>query len=149
MNVQQLVDAVTRLEAHDALECKLTAEEWKVLAPYLSMRFLRVGEPIVEEGDDDRDVFIIAEGEVEVSLQGHVIATLGAGNVVGECSFFSGHPRSATVVPTQPGVAWGLNWDKFDALVHKHPRLAVHLLKGLAGVMAVRMRQAVLVEQFA
>jgi CRP/FNR family transcriptional regulator, cyclic AMP receptor protein len=149
MNVQQLVEAVNRLEARDALQCKLTVEEWKVLAPYLSMRFLRVGEPIVIEGDDDRDCFIIAEGAVEVSIQGHVIAHLTAGNVVGECSFFSGQPRSATVTPVRPGVAWSINWDRFDLMAHKHPRLAVHLLKGLASVMAIRMREAVLVEQFA
>jgi CRP-like cAMP-binding protein len=149
MNVQQLVDAVNRLEARDALQCKLGAEEWKALAPYLSIRFLRVGEPVMHEGDDDREVFIVAEGAVEVSIQGHVIAELGAGNVVGECSFFSGQPRSATVTPVQPGVAWALNWDKFDVMANKHPQLAVHLLKGLASVMAIRMREAVLVEQFA
>ena len=149
MNVQQLVDAVARLEAHDALVCRLTAEEWKVLAPYLTVRFMRVGEPLVHEGEVDRDVYIIAEGEVEVSVQGHGIAILGEGNVVGECSFFSGQPRCATVVPTRPGVAWGLNWDRFDLMAHRHPRLAVHLLKGLSSVMAIRMRQAVLVEQFA
>ncbi|MBI5278957.1 MAG: cyclic nucleotide-binding domain-containing protein [Burkholderiales bacterium] len=149
MNVDQLVDAVNRLERRDALQCKLAAEEWKALAPYLSVRFLRVGEAIVHEGEDDREVFIVAEGEVDVSVQGHVIASLGPGNVVGECAFFSGLPRSATVTPVQPGVAWALNWQRFDLLAHKHPRLAVHLLKGLATVMAVRMREAVLVEQFA
>ena len=149
MNVQQLMDAVGRLESRDALQCRLTLDEWKALAPYLSMRFLRVGEAIIHEGDDDREVFIIAEGEVDVSIQGHVTATLGAGNVVGECSFFSGEPRSATVVPVQPGVAWGLQWEKFDAMSKKQPRLAVDLLKGLAMVLAIRMRQAVLVEHFA
>ena len=40
MNVQQLMDAVSQLDAHDALQCKLTLDEWKALAPYLSMRFL-------------------------------------------------------------------------------------------------------------
>jgi CRP/FNR family cyclic AMP-dependent transcriptional regulator len=149
MNVQQLMEAVGRLEARDALQCRLSLDEWKALAPYLSMRFLRQGEPIIHEGDDDREVFIIAEGEVEVSIQGHVMASLGAGNVVGECSFFCGEPRSATVVPVRPGVAWGLQWERFDLLSKKHPQLAVDLLKGLATVLAVRMRQAVLVEQYA
>jgi CRP-like cAMP-binding protein len=68
--------------------------------------------------------------------------------VVGEGTFFSGAPRSATVTPSQPGVAWGLNWEKFNALTIKHPRLAVDLVKGLAAVLAVRMREAILVGQF-
>jgi CRP/FNR family transcriptional regulator, cyclic AMP receptor protein len=33
-------------------------------------------------------------------------------------------------------------------MTHKHPRLAVDLIKGLAAVLAVRMREALLVGQF-
>ncbi|HVZ46939.1 MAG TPA: cyclic nucleotide-binding domain-containing protein [Ramlibacter sp.] len=149
MNVQQLMDAVEQLNARDALQCKLSLDEWKALAPYLSVRFMRVGDPLMFEGDADREVYILAEGEVEVRIQDHALATLGAGNVVGEGTFFSGEPRSATVVPTKTGVAWGLKWDRFEALSKKHPGLAIDLLKGLAIVLAIRMRQAVLVEHFA
>jgi CRP/FNR family cyclic AMP-dependent transcriptional regulator len=148
MNVQQLVDAIGALEARDALPCKLTLDEWKALAPYLSVRFLRAGEALMREGDADRELFILADGELQVSTQGHVIATLKPGTVVGEGTFFSGEPRSATVIPSGPGVAWGLHWDKFDQLAKKQPRLAVDLIKGLAAVLAIRMREAVLVGQF-
>ncbi len=148
MNVEQLAQAVGDLQAKDALPCRLSAEEWKALAPYLSMRFLRVGDPLMHEGEAERELFILADGELQVSTRGHVIATLTPGSVVGEGTFFSGQPRSATVVPSTPGVAWGLHWDRFDALTRKQPRLAVHLVKGLAAVLAIRMREAVLVGHF-
>lgn len=148
MNVEQLVTAIGALDATDALQCKLTLQEWKSLAPYLSIRFLKVGDPLMQEGDTDREVFILADGELEVTIHGSNVATLGPGSVVGEGAFFSGAPRSATVTPTQPGVAWGLSWEKFHAMTQKHPRLAVDLVKGLASVMAVRMRQALLVGHF-
>ena len=148
MNVEQLVAAIGALDAKDALQCKLSVDEWKALAPYLSVRFLRTGEPLMHEGDCERELFILADGELEVSTQGHVIAHLGPGTVVGEGTFFSGEPRSATVVPSRPGVAWGLHWDKFDQLAKKQPMLAVDLVKGLAAVLAIRMRAAVLVGQF-
>ena len=148
MNVQQLAQAIGDLEAKDALPCKLTTEEWKAIAPYLSVRFLREGEPLMNEGDSDRELFILADGELEVRSQGHVLATIQPGSVVGEGTFFSGQPRSATVVPSQAGVAWGLKWDRFNALANKQPRLAVDLIKGLAAVLAIRMREAVLVGQF-
>ena len=45
-------------------------------------------------------------------------------------------------------LAWALSWDKFDAMASKQPRLALDLVKGLAGVLAVRMREAILVGQF-
>lgn len=149
MNVQQLVEAVTQLDAKDALQCKLGADDWKALAPYLTVRFLRAGEPLMHEGESDRELFILAEGELEVRIRGHVIAQLRPGTVVGEGTFFSGEPRSATVVPSGPGVAWSLHWDKFDLMSRKEPRLAADLAKALAAVLAIRMRQAVLVGHFA
>jgi CRP/FNR family transcriptional regulator, cyclic AMP receptor protein len=148
MKVEQLVLAIGALDASDALQCKLTLEEWKALAPYLSIRFLKVGDPLMQEGDCERELFILAEGELEVTILDNTLATLKPGTVVGEGTFFSGAPRSATVTPSQPGIAWGLKWEKFDAMAHKHPRLAVDLITGLAAVLAVRMREALLVGQF-
>ena len=149
MKVEQLVEAIGKLDAKDALACKLTLADWKALAPYLSMRFLRQGDPLMHEGDCERELFILADGELEVSVGGSAIATLQPGTVVGEGTFFSGEPRSATVTPSTPGIAWGLHWDKFEAMTHKHPTLAVDLVKGLAAVLAVRMREALLVGHFA
>jgi CRP/FNR family transcriptional regulator, cyclic AMP receptor protein len=148
MNVQQLVEAIGALDATDALQCKLTLDEWKTLAPYLSMRFLKPGDPLMAEGGAERELFFLADGELEVTILGTPIATLRPGSVVGEGSFFSGAPRSATVTPSQPGLAWALTWEKFDALSRQHPMLAVDLVKGVAAVLAVRMREALLVGQF-
>ncbi|MEO5669788.1 MAG: cyclic nucleotide-binding domain-containing protein [Ramlibacter sp.] len=148
MNVEQLVRAIGALDATDALQCKLTLDEWKSLAPYLSVRFLKIGDPLMLEGDTARELFILADGELEVTILGNRVATLKPGTVVGEGTFFSGAPRSATVTPLKPGVAWGLNWERFNALTLKHPALAVDLVKGLASVLAVRMREAILVGNF-
>jgi CRP/FNR family cyclic AMP-dependent transcriptional regulator len=149
MRVEQLVEAIAQLDAKDALPCRLTAQDWKALAPYLSVRFLRPGDPLMHEGESERELFILGEGELKVSIAGNAIATLVPGTVVGEGTFFSGEPRSATVTPSTTGVAWGLHWDRFDALSRKHPKLAVDLVKGLAAVLAVRMREALLVGHFA
>ncbi|MBC7602956.1 MAG: cyclic nucleotide-binding domain-containing protein [Ramlibacter sp.] len=148
MNVEQLVNAISTLESTDALQCKLTLDEWKTLAPYLSMRFLKQGDPLMREGESERELFILADGELEVSILGNTIATLVPGTVVGEGTFFSGAPRSATVTPSGPGVAWGLNWEKFNAMTNKHPKLAVDLVSSLAAVLAIRMREAILVGNF-
>ncbi len=148
MNIQQLMEAVSALQAHDALACKLTLDEWKKLAPYLAIRFLKPGDVLMHEGDSERELYILAEGELHVTIHGTVLARLQPGTVVGEGTFFSGQPRSATVVSAQSGVAWALSWEKFEALSHKQSRLALDLVKGLAAVLAIRMREAILVGQF-
>jgi CRP/FNR family transcriptional regulator, cyclic AMP receptor protein len=75
MRVEQLVAAIGALDAKDALQCKLTLQEWKALAPYLSVRFLKAGDPLMHEGDSDREVFILADGELEVSILGSSLPT--------------------------------------------------------------------------
>ena len=148
MKVEQLVSAIGALDQSDALQCKLTPQDWQNIAPYLTIRFLKPGDPLMRQGDCERELFILAEGELQVTFDQNVFATLSPGSVVGEGTFFSGQPRSATVRPSKPGVAWGLSWDRFDALSQRHPKLAVDLVKGLAAVLAVRMREAILVGQF-
>jgi CRP/FNR family cyclic AMP-dependent transcriptional regulator len=101
LNVQQLMDAVAELQAHDALPCKLTLDEWKKLAPYLAIRFLKAGDTLIREGESDRELFILAEGELHVTIHSTVLARLAPGTVVGEGTFFSGQPRSATVVSAE------------------------------------------------
>lgn len=148
MKVEQLVEAISNLDARDALQCKLSLEEWKKLAPYLSMRFLQSGDALIREGEADRELYILAQGELHVTIRGNVIATLAPGTVVGEGTFFSGQPRSATVLAASSGIAWSLQWSKFEVLSNKHPKLALDLVRGLASVLAIRMREALLVGQF-
>ena len=148
MNVRQLVDAIAALDAKDALQCRLGHDGWKLLAPYLSINFLQSGTVLIHEGDSDRTLFILAEGELKVQARGHDIASLGPGVVVGEGAFFSGEPRSATIVSGGNGIAWALSWEKFEAMSQQYPKLALDLTKGLAAVLAVRMRQAILVGEF-
>ncbi len=148
MNVRQLVDAIAALDEKDALQCRLGHEGWKLLAPYLSLHFLQAGMVLINEGDSDRTLFILAEGELKVQSRGHDIARLKPGTVVGEGAFFSGEPRSATISSVAHGIAWSLTWAKFEAMSAQYPKLALDLTKGLAAVLAVRMREAILVGQF-
>ena len=149
MNVQQLVSAIGQLGTQDALQCRLSLEEWRQLAPYLAVRFLQPGDVLMREGDTERELFILAEGELQVVLNDAVLARLRPGTVVGEGAFFSGQPRSATVRADGGCVVWGLTWARFEAMCHKHPRLALDLTRALAAVLAVRMREAILVGHFA
>ena len=103
---------------------------------------------LIREGDSDRLLYILAEGELKVQARGHDIALLQSGTVVGEGAFFSGEPRSATIVANSNGTAWSLSWEKFEAMSAQYPKLALDLTKGLAAVLAVRMRQAILVGEF-
>lgn len=148
MNVQQLVDAIASLDAPDALPSTLSVDDWKLLTPYLSLRFLSVGEALMRQGENERVLFILVEGELQVVIRGNVVAQVSPGEVVGEGTFFSGASRSATVKTYKSGVAWALSWERYEAMCAKHPKLALDLTISLASVLANRMREAILVGQF-
>ena len=148
MNVNQLVDAVARLDTHDALRCRLGLEGWKLLAPYLSMRFLQPNQVLMREGESERELFILAQGQLHAQVRSITIASMEPGSVVGEGTFFSGQPRSATVISSGTGVAWSLSWERYEAMSAQYPKLSLDLTKGLAAVLAFRMRSALLVGQF-
>ena len=84
-----------------------------------------------------------------MKIRDTTVATLKPGTVVGEGTFFSGHTRSATVAAAGPGVAWALAWERFETMCQHHPRLALGLCRSVAAVMAIRMREAILVGHFA
>lgn len=148
MNVDQLVDALEAKANEGLLAQPLTKEQWLKLKPFLQVRYLRVGEPLIRQGDAEREVYFLAEGELEVTVRSTVLATLEVGSVVGEGTFFSGATRSATATPTKAGVAWCLTLPKFEAVATRHPDVAVALLLWLGNILAKRMHTALLAGEF-
>jgi CRP/FNR family transcriptional regulator, cyclic AMP receptor protein len=148
VNVANLIDAIASYGGQDRLHTGFGPEEWDKAARFFSVVYLQVGRELITEGDTDRDLYIIEAGRLEVSIAGTSITTLTQGTVVGEGTFFTGASRSATVTCSEPGVAWRLSEPQFDAMAKKEPRLALAFMRGLGGVLAHRMRQAVLVGHF-
>jgi CRP/FNR family transcriptional regulator, cyclic AMP receptor protein len=148
MKIEHLIAAIGQLDASDALRTSLNRADWQSMASFMSVRFLREGDTLVKQGDTDRDLFIVVEGQLQVLVGTHPIATLTAGKVVGEGAFFSAQARSATVLATGPAVVWCLTIDRFEILCEKHPRIALDFTRALASMLAVRMREAILIEHF-
>src|SRR5687767_4423214 len=63
---------------------------------------LDAGDVLIREGDPGRELFLIVDGEVAVSLESHALATAGPGEFVGEMTLFERAPRSATVTALTP-----------------------------------------------
>lgn len=93
------------------------------------------GEVIVREGDTDRRFYLIVSGEAEVSVDGHLIRRLGAGDYFGEVSVIDGGERTATVTAAMPTTMLTLAHFNLKALIKEHPDTAYKLLIGLCGVL--------------
>ena len=86
------------------------------------------GEALVRQGEVGFDMFIILDGTVSVTRDGERVATLTAGDAVGELAVLSGHPRSATVEAETELRILDLTHPDFDRLLDDIPGLAKHLL---------------------
>lgn len=101
------------------------------LAGIANERSFEQGATIVHEGDTtSAGMWLILEGEVEVSTGSTVLATLGSGDHFGEIALVepSGSPRSADVYAKTPVQALQITrWD-LHGLIGAHPDIALTML---------------------
>lgn len=90
------------------------------------------GKVLVREGDRGHEAFVIVEGTASVVRKGQHIATLNAGDVVGELAPLTGGVRTATVEAQSPMLVLVIGQREFGALLDDVPGLAVRVLHNLA-----------------
>ena len=86
------------------------------------------GQVVIREGDAGDRVYVIAEGETEVTSAGRHVATLGPGGYVGEIALLRDVPRTATVRATTDVRFLCLERDVFLRTMtgHEPARAAAH-----------------------
>jgi CRP/FNR family transcriptional regulator, cyclic AMP receptor protein len=145
MDITDLVQAIQTLNAEDAFRARLTPDQWRVVAPYLTRHEIRAGDLLIKQGDTDRTMYFLSQGSLQVFVTGgppgsHRIAILRPGSVVGEPGMFGDGPRMANVEAMTPCVVWALRGPRLEELAQRSPALALELLRAAGSVMALRMR---------
>jgi CRP-like cAMP-binding protein len=86
---------------------------------------------LIKQGTTAYELIDILSGDVDVIIDGHVIASLGPGDHVGEMALLDGKPRNASVVAKSPVRALLVGSREFRALVDQVPSLDRKLLISL------------------
>ena len=128
-----------RLLQHTFLFESLTEQEVLRLMRIMYRMRRPAGTVIVHEGVEGSELFIVVEGEVDVTLRGAHLATIRAGGHFGELALVDEEVRAATVTATTAVTLLSIRRKDFVDLVEIEPRLASKLLwsflAGLAGSM--------------
>jgi small-conductance mechanosensitive channel/CRP-like cAMP-binding protein len=120
-----------RIELFSVLE----PEDRDDLASRLHRHDFARGETIIEQGKPGDSLYLIAAGEVAVLLRAESserkIATLHAGDFLGEASLLTGEPRSATCVAESDVVCHVVTHAVLEELLRRKPVLAERLSQAL------------------
>ena len=87
------------------------------IAGHVTERATTGGEVLLREGEAAREVHLLIEGRVSVSVAGVAIADAGPGSILGEMGMIDHSVSSATVTVTEPGRVLTVDWLGFDSLL--------------------------------
>ena len=126
---------ITDILAVSSLFAGCDRHELDTIAEVVTDRTFEPGHVIVHEGDKTAAaMWVIADGEVEVSTGGHVITTLDEGEVFGEMALLEHEPqpRSADVIAKTEVRALQLTrWD-LRGVIAEYPEIAMKMVHTVA-----------------
>ena len=96
------------------------------------------GDVVATEGEPGAGLFVIDEGEADVTIGGKKLNHLTPGDFFGEMALLDGGPRTATVTATTDMSLFALTEWVYRGLLSEHPSIALRTLEA----MAARLRRA-------
>lgn len=122
--------------------------ELRALFAHGELLSLKAGEALVRRGEQERAIYLVVSGLLEVSGGSQQSQTLGRlvregpGAVVGEVGLFDGQPRSASVWAAQATQLVKLPLAALQAFTAADPRRGGELYFALGRVLAGRYRRS-------
>lgn len=115
-----------------------------IVGRYCERSAVSAGTSLVAQGASSADIFFIESGNALVEIaDGHgkpvYVATVGAGDLVGEIAFYLDDERSASVVAKDDMVVWRLSGDAIDRLQVEAPAAALKFHRGMAAMLSGRV----------
>jgi hypothetical protein len=86
----------------DSMPASVERRALKRLLGFATVREVPADAVLVREGEVVKDLLYVATGVARIESGGRIIAVCGPGDYLGEMSFLSGEPATATVVASKP-----------------------------------------------
>ena len=91
------------------------------------------GQKFITQGSLTHEAYVILSGSVAVAIDGESIATIPAGEIVGELGLFGHHHASATVSAVDAVELLSIPYNRFDQIMDDNPAMVKAMAKELAG----------------
>jgi CRP-like cAMP-binding protein len=141
MTASEFESLLLKLMSSIVLFRDLEREDLVDLLRGASKAVFKPGEIVFEAGYSGHSMYVVVQGRFEVfkTVEGEEahIATVGPGEHFGEIALVTDRPRMASVRASEESVALRLT----KAAVFAQPKVAVFLLKNMAGLMAGHLQE--------
>ena len=104
------------------------------------------GAMVFREGDPGKDMYVLLQGTVEISVGGDVVELAHSGALLGEMALVDSASRSASAITRTDCRFVLVDPRQFDLLVRESPEFARHVMKTMADRlrhMNERLREAI------
>lgn len=123
-----------------------TRAEIQQLAGYARAYAVEKGATIFKEGQKGSFMCIVIDGRVDIFKQSDTrenkrITTVRPGKSMGEMSVLDDLPHSATTIATEFTKLILITKNNFDMMTEKHPDLGLKVLRKIAKLLSLRLRQ--------
>lgn len=120
----------------------LSLRQARVFALLSKMEQVKPGMRLIQQGELARDVYVIVEGTLEVSIEKggerKILSTMGRGGVIGEAGYF-GQRRTASVDALTPSRVLRFDSQDLERLRVRYPKIAAIIYRNLNRVQAERI----------
>ena len=95
------------------------------------------GKVLFCEGDPGDRLYIILDGDIEISIEDKLVDRLHGGTIFGEMALVDDRPRSATATAVTDVTLLPVDRERFSELVRESPDFALHVMS----IMSKRLRR--------
>jgi NTE family protein len=130
-------DAAALLQS-SAIFGKLSNDERAEIWSRARVHALLRGETLVRQEALSDAVYVVVSGRFEVWIEGreNPVTEIGVGELIGEIGFFSGEPRTATIIAARDSMVVELDRPSFDDVARRVPAVYQTVVRALARRLA-------------
>jgi CRP-like cAMP-binding protein len=144
MSRAEMQDFLAVLQAADNRLEYVTQNDWALILDRATRRKFSKGEELIQLGKQNPTIIFVAKGSASVvsARQWH-IASVSAGEILGEMAFLEGTKPSATVVAAEPLEAYSISWKTLNGVFEAYPHLGSRFYRSVALTLSRRLRQQI------
>lgn len=116
----------------------------ELIAPLFTVHRLATDAALFYQGDTGDSLYIVHQGRIAVTVHTDTndditVATLEAGDFLGEMSIFEDELRSATCHAVEPTEVYRLDKEEFNRLIDAQPVEAIKIMRAMLEVVSARL----------